>query len=418
MPTPFSVDRRVWLQKAVLGGALALGSALPQAFGHSTCGQGRLVLVFLRGAYDGLSAFIPYNDSHYYRLRPTIAIAAPGSGEGAALPLDATFGLHPALADWLPLWQKGILAFVPAAGSPAETRSHFEAQNHWEIGAIDKNVAPAGWMNVLAQTLAGTGQRTSAIGVGEANPQILSGPTPVQRVPKGIAATRTGALASDHLRGKLQQLYVGQDELAQAFQQGVENRMETANRLVSARMSDEMMAADNGAGNAQTLTVDAGHLATLMQQNRQLRLGFLSAGGWDTHNNQGGAKGPLANNLTQLAAAIVRLRKEFSEPGDTIVLVSEFGRTTAENGTRGTDHGHGNAMVLIGDRVNGGRWHGQWRGLSEAQLHQGRDLPVLHDFRDILGQVIAAQFALSPDQLALLFSSDRPSTSLLGLMKG
>ena len=168
-------------------------------------------------------------------------------------------------------------------------------------------------------------------------------------------------------------------------------------------LAQDMGAANNGAGPAQGLLQDARHLGTLMRQNRQLRLGFLSAGGWDTHANQGGAGGALARNLKGLAAALVQLRRDFSEPNDVVLVCSEFGRTCAENGTGGTDHGHGNALWLLGSRIQGGRWHGRWDGLAVENLHEGRDLPVHHDFRAVFAQVLRATQGVSDSTLQTLF---------------
>ena len=331
--------------------------------------KSRLIIVFLRGAYDGLSALVPHSDPHYASLRPNIAIAAPDGTAQTALPLDATFALHPAMAALLPLWQSGVLAVVPAAGSPDPTRSHFEAQHHWEVGMPGKNSSANGWLNTLAALHGGAG----ALGVGEANPLILAGPSAVQRVPKGQAATRAGTLGDERTRQAVMNLYAGQDKLSQAFRAGAQSRLQTAQTL-TANMTDasapgrEMLAANNGAGPAQGLLLDAQHLGTLMRSDPRLCLGFLSAGGWDTHANQGNATGTLANNLADLATTLVQLRSDFSQANDVVMVVSEFGRTVAENGTRGTDHGHGNALWLMGNRVQGGRWHGRWTGLAQGNL--------------------------------------------------
>ena len=372
--------------------------------------EGRLVLVFLRGAYDGLSAAVPYADADYARLRPNIAIPAPDGSAEAGLKLDQTFALHPAMAPLLPLWQSGVLGFVPAAGSPDPTRSHFEAQVHWEIGMPGKSNAERGWLNSLAG-LRGVAAPV-ALGVGEANPKILSGPAQVRLIPRGQAATREGVLGNERARAALLDLYAGQDPMAKAFRQGADSRMASAQELMS-----EMNAADNGAAAAIGLTQDARHLGTLMRNDRRLRLGFLSAGGWDTHANQGAATGNLAQNLGNLANALAQLRRDFAEPGDIIAVVSEFGRTAAENGTRGTDHGHGNTLWLIGDRVNGGRWHGQWSGMARGNLNEGRDLPVHHDFRSVFAQVLRSGFGLGERQLQDVFPGASFDTGLRGLMR-
>jgi uncharacterized protein (DUF1501 family) len=223
-------------------------------------------------------------------------------------------------------------------------------------------------------------------------------------------------------------LYAGNDALSKTFRAGAESRMQTAQTLSEDSMapdmagqamasSKEMAAADNGAGSAKGLLLDAQHLSTLMRQNRALRLGFLSAGGWDTHANQGNASGALANNLGSLAATLVQLRREFTRPNDVVAVVSEFGRTSAENGTRGTDHGHGNALWLMGNRVQGGRWHGRWDGLAPGSLHEGRDLPVHHDFRAVLAQVLRSTQGLNAQGLDAVFPGFAWDAKLDGLMR-
>jgi uncharacterized protein (DUF1501 family) len=411
---------------AAMGSAWAAPAAWAQNSGSGA--DSRLVVVFLRGAYDGLSALVPHGDSNYYALRPSIAIAAPDGSPQTTLKLDNTFGLHPAFAPLLPLWEQGVLAAIPAAGSPDPTRSHFDAQHHWEIGLPGHGGAASGWMNTLAAlrepTSAGNGKpRAVALGVGEANPQILSGAAPVQLVPRGQAATRQGALGDNRTRDAVMQLYSGQDSLSQAFRAGADSRMQTAQTL-SADMADpamsskEMLAANNGAGSAQGLLLDAQHLGTLMRQDRRLRLGFLSAGGWDTHANQGAATGALANNLGNLAHALVQLRRDFSQPGDVVVVCSEFGRTSAENGTRGTDHGHGNALWIMGNKVQGGRWHGNWSGLAQGNLHEGRDLPVHHDFRAVFAQILRRTQGASNSDLDQLFPGFAWDSALDTLLAG
>jgi uncharacterized protein (DUF1501 family) len=427
-------------RRQFLATLLAAGSAwaAPMAWAQGkTATDGRLVVVFLRGAYDGLSALVPHGDRNYYALRPTIAITSPDGTAQTTLRLDDGFGLHPALAALQPLWQQGVLAVIPAAGSPDATRSHFDAQHQWEIGIPGHSGAADGWLNTLAglraqganattpldaSSAAAQAAHATALGVGEANPQILSGSAAVRLVPRGQAATRQGALGDARTHDAVMQLYAGQDKLSQAFRAGADSRMQTAQTL-SADMAEpgmaarEMLAANNGAGPAQGLQLDAQHLGTLMRQDRRLRLGFLSAGGWDTHANQGAATGALANNLGNLATALLQLRRDFSQPDDMVVLCSEFGRTCAENGTRGTDHGHGNALWLLGNRVNGGRWHGHWSGLAQGNLHEGRDLPVHHDFRSVLAQVLRSSQGVGNAELERLFPGFAWDPALDSLMR-
>lgn len=428
-PLATNLRRRRLLQTlAVTSTAWAMPSLWAQNDDNKRTGGGRLILVFLRGAYDGLSAFVPYGDSDYYAARPNISIPKPDGTNQTALMLDATFGLHPAMGALLPLWKEGVLGVVPAAGSPDATRSHFDAQHHWETGVPGKSSHTDGWMNTLSglqtdlRPAVGGVANATAMGVGEANPLILSGGAPVQLVPKGQAATRQGALGDQRTRGAVLNLYAGDDALSRTFRAGADSRAQTANTLSMdadghAMDSAQMLAANNGAGSAQGLLLDAQHLGTLMRQNKQLRIGFLSAGGWDTHANQGNVTGALANNLTSLAATMVQLRRDFSQPNDVVLVCSEFGRTTAENGTRGTDHGHGNALWLMGSKVNGGRWHGAWDGLARGNLHEGRDLPVHHDFRAVFAQVLRTNQGLRPAELDKLFPGFAWDATLSGLMR-
>ena len=417
---------RIWAQAALPGNT----------------GTGRLVVVLLRGAYDGLSAFVPYADADYYASRPNIAVAAPDGTAKTALRLDHTFALHPALAPVLPLWQQGVLSFVPSAGLPAPNRSHFDAQYEMEIGQRGKTSAAPGWLNKAANSNSKT--LTTAIGVGEANPAILAGDAPVKLIPRGQAAQRTGVLANDKTRQALMDLYAGNDKLSEAFRQGAGSRMQSSQELTTQKMEidgkkmgpaidrrldkdgtpataqaqdAQMLAASNGAADPVGLQLDAQHLGTLMRNDRHLRIGFLSAGGWDTHANQGNATGQLANKLGNLSLAMVQLRQDFSEPGDVVVVMSEFGRTAAENGTRGTDHGYGNAMWLVGNRVNGGKWHGQWTGLARGNLNEARDVPAHHDYRAVLAQVMRSTFAMPDSALASTLPNTNWDTRLDGLMR-
>ena len=428
---------RIWAQTA------PAGSARGQ--------QGRLIVVLLRGAYDGLSAFVPYTDADYYNSRPNIAIAAPDGTTHSSIRLDNTFAMHPALSPLLPLWQQGVLSFVPAAGLPAPNRSHFAAQYEMEIAQSGKSSAAAGWLNKAAG-FSGKGMQTAtALGVGEANPAILAGQASVKLIPRGQAAEKTGVLANDRTRQALMDLYAGTDKVSEAFRQGAGSRMQSAQELTTEkvaatnrremaareasmnegrRMLDrdgtpatvqaqnaQMLAASNGAPDPVGLQLDAQHLGTLMRNDRSLRLGFLSAGGWDTHANQGNVNGQLANNLGNLGRGILQLRQDFSEPGDVVVVMSEFGRTAVENGTRGTDHGYGNAMWLVGNSINGGRWHGQWTGLARANLNESRDLPAHHDYRAVLAHVLRSGFAMPDSALASVLPGARWDNRLDGLVR-
>ncbi len=445
------LSRRQLLLASGLALAGSTSRVWAQAAPQNSKGTGRLVVVMLRGAYDGLSAFVPYADTDYYASRPNIAIAAPDGTNKTALKLDSTFALHPALAPVLPLWQQGVLSFIPSAGLPAPNRSHFAAQYEMEIGQSGKTGAAPGWLNKVAgnnksiTSAIGVDQKTTtAIGVGEANPAILAGEAQVKLIPRGQAAQRTGVLANDKTRQALMDLYAGNDKLSEAFRQGAGSRMQSALELSTEKsemdgkrmdpamdrsldkdgtppttqaQNAQMLAASNGASDPIGLQLDAQHLGTLMRNDRHLRLGFLSAGGWDTHANQGNATGQLANNLGNLGRAIAQLRQDFSEPGDVVVVMSEFGRTAVENGTRGTDHGFGNAMWLVGNRINGGKWHGQWTGLASRNLNEARDLPAHHDYRAVLAQVLRTTFAMPDSAIASVLPGSKWDTRLESLIR-
>ncbi len=408
--------RRHAILKTLSVGAFALNGFNTTASAQQT--NGRLVLVFLRGAYDGLSMLVPHGDPRYSQLRPNIGIAKPDGTLKTSLTLDDTFGLHPACAALLPLWQQGVLAAIPCAGSPDGTRSHFDAQYHWETGKPGSSSPSPGWLNVVSG-LIGQGSSLHAIGVGESSPRILSGTHPVQLVGNGLLATRPGTLAEAKTREAMKQLYAGDEKLANAMLEGANNRMSTAAMLkpTNNMAPNEQQTANNGAGSPQGLALDAKHLGTLMQQNPQLLLGFLSSGGWDTHINQGNVTGQLANNLGNLSSALLQLRALFNQPNDVVMIASEFGRTCAENGTRGTDHGHGNVMWLMGNAVQGGQWHGRWDGLAQDKLNEGRDLPVHHDFRAVFAQALTRSFGLPKSKMGDVFPGYRWDSGLDGLFR-
>jgi uncharacterized protein (DUF1501 family) len=400
--------------------------------------QGRMVWVMLRGAADGLSIVVPHSDPRYAQLRSATAIPAPDGTAQTALALDPRFGLHPALSGLMPWWQAGEMAFIPSAGLPSPNRSHFDAQYAMEVSLNPAPGEKPGVLNTLAGRLSTTD--TVALGVGEANPAILNGKAPAKLIPRGQAATRTGALSQAGTSKALHDLYSGDDPISQAFRRGAQSRVQSADEInqekaarakataLGSQPSDMqgsmqggrnieqvMAAASNGATDAVGLALDAQHLAVLMKRDPKLRLGFLSAGGWDTHANQGGVQGALAAQLSGLANGLVELRKEFNQANDVIVVVSEFGRTAQENGTRGTDHGFGNAMWVIGKRVNGGKMHGEWTGLHN--LNENRDLPAHHDFRGALAQIMKPVLGMSDSQLADVLPGGKWDKRLDGLLR-
>jgi uncharacterized protein (DUF1501 family) len=362
-------------------------------------GRKRLIVVFLRGAIDGLNVVVPHEERGYYESRPTIAIGRPGTDQGA-LPLDGRFGLHPALASLLPLWNDKKLAFVHAAGSPDPTRSHFDAQLFIENGTPGHSMTPDGWMNRLLAALPEPHGPTDAVSIGLTVPQILKGMMPVANLPLGPEGARPMPIDQPEIARAFDRLYAGSDPISEAYRQGRATRAELVGDLAS-----EMRRADNGAPQPGGFPAEAARLAHLIGQNRHIRLAFLSLGGWDTHVNQGKAKGPLANRLQSLGDGLAALAKgSGSAWDDTIaVVLSEFGRTVRENGNGGTDHGHGNVIWVLGGRVRGGRVYGDWPGLAAAQLYKGRDLAVTTDYRTVLAAILERHLGLDDRQLAQVF---------------
>ncbi len=404
------MNRRGFLRLSAGAAVLMPGPAVRAAAADG--GHKRLIVIFLRGAVDGLNVVIPYDEQRYYECRPTIAIGRPGTDQGV-LPLDGHFGLHPALASLLPLWNDKNLAFVHAAGSPDATRSHFDAQLFIENGTPGHSTTPDGWMNRLLATLPEPHGPTDAISIGVTLPQILKGMLPVANLPLGPEGARPMPIDQPEIGRAFDRLYGGNDPISEAYRQGRATRAELVGDLAS-----EMRRADNGAPQPGGFPAEAARLAHLIGQNRHIRLAFLSLGGWDTHVNQGKGKGQLANRLQPLGDGLAALAKGLGNAwDDTIaVVLSEFGRTVRENGNGGTDHGHGNVIWVLGGGVRGGRVYGDWPGLATAQLYKGRDLAVTTDYRTVLAAILERHLGLDDRQLAQVFPGLPQVASNLGEM--
>ncbi len=385
--------------------------------------QSKLVVVMLRGAVDGLSVVVPHGDPAYARNRAEIAIAAPGRPDGA-LPLDALFGLHPALASMLPLWSADRLAFVHASGSPDLTRSHFDAQDYLETATPGRRSTPDGWMNRLLKVLADPATDAGravvqAVNLGAIMPRILTGPIPVASLPAGGADQQRGG-GSPALAQALDRLYAG-DLIAGASWQAMRETRQAMQDVAASGMDPGMdPGIARGAIPLAGLSQDAARLGRLMRREPGMRAAFFSVGGWDTHTNQGGARGQLATRLQTLAGGLTALAQELDDRlDDTVVIVmSEFGRTVRQNGTQGTDHGHGNVMWLMGAGVRGGRVHGEWPGLETNALHEGRDLAVTTDFRQVIASVLERHLRLDDRQLAYVLPEGPGRSSRLDLLAG
>jgi len=397
------MNRREFLQHAaLLSGAtlFALGTrGWAARLSDAVAGNRRLIVIFLRGAVDGLNVVVPFADDRYYQARPTIAIPKCGQDNGA-LDLDGYFGLHPALAAVLPLWQNKTMAFVQASGSPDPNRSHFEAQAYMETGAPGDTAVSSGWMNRLLGALPGPHAPTEALSLGTTLPRIFTGPNPVSNLPLGRNAGHPMPIDRPRVADAFDALYQGNTMVDKVFHQGQQARSE-----LMLDLQQDMAASYNGAPSVIGFANDTQRLAKLMAGDASIRLAFLSVGGWDTHVGEGSAQGQLANHLRALGQGLAALTQGLGGLyQDSVILVmSEFGRTFRENGNAGTDHGHGNVMWLLGGQVNGGKVYGDWPGLSGDQLYQNRDLAVTTDFRQVIGTLLSRHLRLADAGLAQVF---------------
>ena len=390
------MKRRTLLQAGVAAAGLASGIQL-HAAGTT---QNRFLLVFLRGGYDAASLLVPTSSNFYYESRPTIAIARPDPANlQTALALDANWGLHPALRDNVaPLFDKKEMAFIPFAGTNDTSRSHFETQDSIEAGLATQTLGTvaSGFMNRLAQVLGGT-----PISFTDALPTIFKGDLAVANISlKGV-----GKPAYDLRQSAVLAEMYGHHRLETSVREGLNLRQEVAREF-----DQEMQMANRGAISAKGFELEARRIARLMRERYQL--GFVDIGGWDTHINQGAAQGGLANNLADLGRGLSGFAQEMGPAWkQTVVLVvSEFGRTMRENGTRGTDHGHGSVYWVLGGGLGkaGGKVVGEQRAVDQANLFQNRDYPVLNEYRAVLAGLFSRMYSLSGGDLDKIFSNVSP----------
>ena len=402
------INRRFFLHKGAL--ALAGTTAIPQFLVRTVMAQTaavpkrRLVVVFQRGAADGLNIVVPYGEKNYYAMRPSIGVP-----QDKVIDLDGFFGLHPSMTAFKPLYDQGHLAIVHAAGSPDMTRSHFDAQDFMESGTPGVKNTDDGWLNRalqaedLSRRCAGTCEHTAfrALALGSEVPRTLAGKVPAiafNNVNSFNVAGRNpspAASAFEAMYGSSgdQILHATGDETFDAI------KMLRAANPSSYKPSVDYPGTEFGNSMKQ--------IAQLLKANLGVEAAFTDINGWDTHQNQGAVNGQLSDRLRDFSNAIGAFWRDMGDQAEnvTVVTMSEFGRTAKENGTGGTDHGHANVMFVLGANVKGGKIHGKWPGLEHEQLNEGRDLALTTDYRQVLGEVVTR--TLGASNLDLVFPGAR-----------
>jgi len=346
-----------------------------------------LVAIFQRGAVDGLNMVVPFGEPRYYALRPSIAIPKPDGTPNSAVDLDGFFGLHPALAPLKPMYDAQHLAIVDAVGSPDPTRSHFDAQDFMESGTPGYKGAPDGWLNRALPIQSGPASPLRAVSLGDSLARTLRGHNDAVAVRslKDFQVHDAGGAAT------FESMY---ENSRDTMLHGTGKETFNAVRMMQSIQKQTYVPANGANYPNGGFGKNLQQIAQLIKANVGVEVAFADIGGWDTHVNEVGGQptnGQLANNLGQFGQALAAFYQDLGDRMEDVTLVSmsEFGRTVKENGDRGTDHGHANVMFVLGGDVRGGKIYGEWPGLQEEQLYDGRDLALTTDFRDVLGELVA-----------------------------
>lgn len=411
------VSRRYFLKQGgvALVGMSAMPAFLQRAIATTPMPNKRqLVVLFQRGAADGLNTVVPFAERNYYRLRPSIAIAEPGKGEGSTVDLDGFFGLHPSLAPLEAIFRRNQLAIVHAAGSPDPTRSHFDAQDFMESGTPGVKSTEDGWLNRAMETI--PEEKASpfrAVAMGPNLPRALRGSAPAIALPD-VRQFKVMA-QSPAVEGGFEAMY---EQTVDEALRGTGT--ETFEAIDLLRKADPAKyRPENGAEYPQSrLGRSVMQVGQLIKADIGVEVMFVDCGGWDHHVNEGGAQGQLANLLRDLGQTLAAFHRDLGERMENIVVVtmSEFGRTAHENGNRGTDHGHANCMFVMGGAVQGGKVYGKWPGLEMHQLYEGRDLALTTDFRSVLGEILLRHQGVK-DLKAVFPGFDNEAQNFPGLLK-
>ena len=382
-------SRRTFLKSTGLG-FLALGlppSFLLRAAGAESSGRGKaLIVVFQRGGMDGLNVVVPFKDNAYYALRPSIAVKEPASGEERAIDLDGYFGLHPALSPLKAIYDGGKLAIIHAAGSPDNSRSHFDAQDYMELGTPGIKSTPEGWLNRYLSEKRGADTPFRGVAVNPQTPRMMAGAAPTL----SMSSIEEFRLRNVTMAPTLEKLYANSTD--PLFRQGGKSLFDAMAKL---RAIESKIPQSTGNYPAGRFSVGLKQIARLIKADVGLEIAFTEIEGWDTHVAEGGATGQLANRLKELGEGLAAFYQDLGDRIEDVVLVtmSEFGRTARENGNRGTDHGHANVMFVLGGKVRGGKVYGRWPGLAPEVLYESRDLDLTTDYRTVCGEILARHMA-------------------------
>jgi uncharacterized protein (DUF1501 family) len=407
-----TMQRREFLGR----GALAVGGALLRtrvAFAYPDAGKSRLVLVIMRGALDGLAAVPPLGDRDYPQLRREFALRAPGES-GGALPLNGFFGLHPSLAFLQRCYTARELIVLHALASPYRERSHFDGQDVLENGSARPHALQTGWLNRALSTAPRPGAREAGVSLGQNVPLVMRGPAAVTSwSPSNLAGLDEDTLA------RITDLYAGDALLATRLADALAANAMAAGEVGEPSAMAPQAAAPGARGNARYTEVVRAAAGFLRREDGP-KVAVFDTSGWDTHANEGAAQGQLAGRLGELDAGIAMLHQELGPAwqNTAVLLVTEFGRTAAINGTRGTDHGTATVAFLFGGAVAGGRVIADWPGLSFRQLYQGRDLAATLDLRSVLKGVLAEHLAVPARALEQdVFPESAAAKPIRGLMR-
>ncbi|HZU33349.1 MAG TPA: DUF1501 domain-containing protein [Candidatus Angelobacter sp.] len=386
-----SITRRVFLKNgalAIVGTSMVPSFVTRAVYAAETAAPGkkRLIVLFQRGAADGLNIVVPHGEQAYYGLRPSIAIPRQ-----SVLDLDGFFGLHPSMTAFKPLWEQKHLAIVHAAGSPDNTRSHFDAQDYMESGTPGIKSTEDGWLN---RAIAGVKEPDAspfrAVAMGGSLPRTLAGPVPAIAMAdiRGFAVGGRGGAGANLASNTFEAMY---ERSVDTVLHGTGNETFEAVKMLKSADPEKYTPAAGADYPRGRFGDSLRQVAQLVKANLGVEVAFADIGGWDHHVNEGSVQGQIANLTREFSQSIAAFWTDLGDLAEDTVIVtmSEFGRTARENGNRGTDHGHANVMFVLGGPVKGGKIYGRWPGLQPGQLYEGRDLAVTTDFRQVLSEAVA-----------------------------